>query len=546
MVRRSRPQLLPVGAAALAVLAAVCVKVGAFQTGTTTQHPTTARKHETGLQCLNHKDDDGDGLTDCDDPDCQKDPTYGDVCFSFYGPCSLNGIRPKMVSVEDNCANISTGAFQKYCTPICANKFVGFFGSLLRSCKQANSATTPGHAIALNTQFVKLYKSCQLTQSIIHNSNDNNRNNATTCGASDLYPFYVQCSSFLNAKGVAPDGNEFCETTCFELTKKYSRCEGGAKTYFMKSLKTLAPFIRTCAAPALNACTSTVGRISRLCATVDPEKAFATQEDPCFSPCVTSYLSADRSCTKGRPELHNWQGLFDKCTEDNTDHQCTKSESVVLDEISEACCSDFSDQTCTGLSTLHPTMPSFCSPECSSAFLPFYSSCGAIVWHNDSKKLAVMDNFAEVCAAAEGRVISPSHGGTANGTNTKDPCLQIPNCGNCTGVCGWCRDEEGEGYEGTGFCSSACETSTGECEGTLGYGVGGSPITEENTICQPSCEGMVFLDGDHEGMAVCAAEQCDDEQPYVSTYNFGCTDRKRLWGAEHCCDTRSCAAIEQN
>ena len=55
---------------------------------------------------------------------------------------------------------------------------------------------------------------------------------------------------------------------------------------------------------------------------------------------------------------------------------------------------------------------------------------------------------------------------------------------------------------------------------------------------------MVFLDGAHEGQPVCSHEECSDEQPYVSSFNFGCTDKKRLWGGENCCDTRSCAASQ--
>ena len=78
------------GAALLALLQGAACFAGK------TAAPTKASK-ESGLQCLDHKDNDGDGKADCQDPDCMNDPTYGDVCFSFYGPCSLNGIRPNML-----------------------------------------------------------------------------------------------------------------------------------------------------------------------------------------------------------------------------------------------------------------------------------------------------------------------------------------------------------------------------------------------------------------------------------------------------------------
>ena len=39
-----------------------------------------ASETEHGRQCLNHKDDDGDGKTDCDDPDCLKDRRVGQRC----------------------------------------------------------------------------------------------------------------------------------------------------------------------------------------------------------------------------------------------------------------------------------------------------------------------------------------------------------------------------------------------------------------------------------------------------------------------------------
>jgi len=524
------------GAALLALLQGAACFAGK------TAAPTKASK-ESGLQCLDHKDNDGDGKADCQDPDCMNDPTYGDVCFSFYGPCSLNGIRPNMLKVEDNCANTTTGAFQQYCTPACSKDFVPFFGNLKRKCMASNSASMAGHAMAANPLFASLYKSCQLTQSIIHNSNDHNKEKSATCGAADLYPFYVQCATYLNAAQAhaVPSGTEFCESTCFELTKHYAKCEGGAKSFFMKSLRQLSAYIKTCAAPVQNQCQTQVQRITRLCKSVS-EGA----KDKCHTPCVTAYTGTEHSCTQGSADLAPYQKLFDQCAEASTDTSCSAAQSSVLDEVMEACCdSQFADQNCSA-----NAMPTFCSSECSSAFLPFYSSCGRKVWSKRKAKMIEMDSFAELCAASEGRAVvnetDPSTGTTTPAgfhPNPKDPCSKIPNCGNCSGVCGWCRYEV-EDYKGNGFCSSTCETSTGECEGTIGYGEGDEETNEDNTICKSSCAGMVFLDGAHEGQPVCSHEECSDEQPYVSSFNFGCTDKKRLWGGENCCDTRSCAASQ--
>ena len=52
----------------------------------------------------------------------------------------------------------------------------------------SNSASMAGHAMAANPLFASLYKSCQLTQSIIHNSNDHNKESERNPQAPLLLP----------------------------------------------------------------------------------------------------------------------------------------------------------------------------------------------------------------------------------------------------------------------------------------------------------------------------------------------------------------------
>ena len=77
--------------------------------------------------------------------------------------------------------------------------------------------------------------------------------------------------------------------------------------------------------------------------------------------------------------------------------------------------------------------------------------------------------FHPRCGAQNGRWTATKPDSTAgvSGPNPNDPCSQHSGCGQCTGKCGYCRDEVTNRtllkVTHGGWCSSDCETTPGEC-----------------------------------------------------------------------------------
>ena len=95
------------------------------------------------------------------------------------------------------------------------------------------------------------------------------------------------------------------------------------------------------------------------------------------------------------------KGIVAYCNANRTNAQCHSSKGYALNQVMTACCGPQASRCASG------TMPSTCNTTCASAFLPFYSQCGRVVWRN-GQQLTKMVHFAIMCAKTRGMSGRPS------------------------------------------------------------------------------------------------------------------------------------------
>lgn len=104
-------------------------------------------------------------------------------------------------------------------------------------------------------------------------------------------------------------------------------------------------------------------------------------------------------------------------------------------------------------------VPTTCSAQCADAFLPYFSSCGKVVYSEDHERYTAMESLMHKCAAA-------THSDRTDVPIPDDPCRSHTVCSDCRGNCGWCREELSAvqliSHAG-GYCASTCVTTADEC-----------------------------------------------------------------------------------
>ena len=188
----------------------------------------------------------------------------------------------------------------------------------------------------------------------------------------------------------------------------------------------------------------------------------------CENKCSKTLRQMSNKCS-AEPEFTKYEAVQKRCRAHHADKRCRGAAKHFTKIFQHNCCGK--DGCKTGL-------PRYCSASCADSFLPFFSRCGNTEYGKELEQYGKMDKFAATCARTKGRETHEHNGNGAlphvPGPNKDDQCDSIKQCGQCKGVCGWCRKEATQQQlAGTahhqGWCSSKCTTTRGEC----GRGKGG-------------------------------------------------------------------------
>ena len=108
--------------------------------------PAAAQKHESGRACLDGKDNDHDHKTDCQDPDCLRDPRIAQRCEIIENAKKL----PEYGAVEcfdgkDNDGNGRTDCDDYSCVTDSASKYRCAHSETGRECTDGRDNDGDGH-----------------------------------------------------------------------------------------------------------------------------------------------------------------------------------------------------------------------------------------------------------------------------------------------------------------------------------------------------------------------------------------------------------------
>ena len=368
---------------------------------------------EFGRACHDGKDNDGDNEADCKDPDCSDHPCCGGIGGRWH--------HEHEHGTAEDCKQVSFRNNHPWCTD----------------------------------------PHCDATRKVIK----------AKCDTATILPVVLTCTEWtqiaLSDDGkVSPDDN-FCDSTCFErLAPIDEACHGRMAKSMELALSALTSrwtghcnaikknpqhphHARTCESP-------TILRLQTACP--EPSKV------SCDKRCLRTIDSLRLVCKDNGLYESLYSGLPDSCAESSAQRQCknTHSQAQFLTYINTICCRD---KDCT-------SVPKSCTPECADVFLPYFSRCGRYIFGKDQKQLGMLEHLSRQCAKVVGRDVPTSEqapGAQLHGPDQNDVCSTIKECGKCSGVCGWCKDElkappqGGKKPAGGGWCSSECLTTDGEC-----------------------------------------------------------------------------------
>ena len=177
----------------------------------------------------------------------------------------------------------------------------------------------------------------------------------------------------------------------------------------------------------------------------------------CNERCIRALDTGKANCASD-PTFATYAAVPAACAEDTANAQCDATAQSFLTFVDQSCCRD---EDCSGL-------PKECTEECANTYMPFFSRCGRHVFGEDQTNLAKFEAFERKCAQSLGRQVDTSQAGAMmRGPDRRDPCSQTSECTECSGECGWCKDEVTDPRtlrrNGGGWCSGACTTTDGEC-----------------------------------------------------------------------------------
>lgn len=291
------------------------------------------------------------------------------------------------------------------------------------------------------------------------------------CSAATTLPTILECSAWTAnalADGVINADDNFCDSSCSaSLAPIWTACNARMAEATQTQLGALAPLLSTCqqhaaaGQGATNAQRCDTSRASRACG-----GDMAAAAERCDPKCLTVLDTLATPCTAAR-EWAPFQPVIDACKQTHEHTICEATSTTFVSMLDSSCCTDLD---CTDL-------PAVCTPECAATFAPFFSRCGMQVFGGSDELLTKFSDFNHLCAEATGRVDAlpggpgrPTHS-NLRGPDPNDVCSTTTVCGDCSGKCGWCKDElTGRGANqilqrfGGGWCSSTCVTTDGECD----------------------------------------------------------------------------------
>lgn len=350
------------------------------------------------------------------------------------------------------------------CTAACAESFLPFY----RRCE----------SLAGVSSLASFEQSCRGAVSTL-NHYGNDRDNTDDCSTTAALPVMMQCAQWTQqalVDGQITADDRFCSSDCFQaVTALQSKCEGRISRTIEASMARLETMVGRCAATLTPARPTTPTThpcdLSAITTACGPAAVDAADTTICSDMCNQAIREQGRLC-RGFPAFQRYIPLLERCHDQDEHNACAASSDTFISFISKSCCEDASD--CS-------TLPDSCTPECANTFMPYFSRCGRTVFGGDRNMLQSMEHFNRMCAMAAGRgniVVDsgfgrPAHPSTSDGTaqldgpDPSDPCSQTESCEECTGTCGWCREEitSHHALRAThgGWCSSECVTTDGEC-----------------------------------------------------------------------------------
>lgn len=280
------------------------------------------------------------------------------------------------------------------------------------------------------------------------------------CGFAQFLPVALACSDFVDPTSKRTE-DEFCASHCYELAEAFGQACSPTFTAAMTSVyDSLGGDIVRCGDRGESAgCNLGSAELQVQEACSDPTQmiasATAAGQDPraaiCESRCAKLLDGLSDKCLAS-PGLSEWSSMISVCHGLSKDHQCTSTAAQLQEVFHIECCG--TNDCAAGPKAAQ------CSAQCAEAFLPYFSTCGKMVYAGQPELYAKMQGLMVTCATA-------AHSGQVVPTDGTDPCRAHTTCGECSTGCGWCREEEtttGQLHNSNGgYCAATCVTTMDEC-----------------------------------------------------------------------------------
>eukprot|EP01047_Picozoa_sp_COSAG01_P007055 COSAG01_NODE_261_length_20040_cov_33.761496_8_plen_394_part_00 len=356
------------------------------------------------------------------------------------------------------------------CSPRCSRVLVPFWRDCGAAFKTGQAPIDP----ALLKSIDEFWPICnKVEQGMIRNHQAGHDDANEVCTYAHYLGVALSCSRYIDGDEKLSFGStEFCHTKCFEEVHELEEKCGDRLTELEKAgISQIVPYMSQCEHMVVR---PPDGGWSHVRCDVQQSNMMIEREcgknldTICGSTCSRSLKHMSNACAKD-PIFEKYTEVQDKCHDFEEDKECKAISGHFTQIFQNNCCGK--DGCKTGL-------PRYCSASCADSFLPFFSRCGNTEYGKELEQYGKMDKFAATCARTKGRETHEHNGNGAlphvPGPNKDDQCDSIKQCGQCKGVCGWCRKEATQQQlAGTahhqGWCSSKCTTTRGEC----GRGKGG-------------------------------------------------------------------------
>jgi hypothetical protein len=342
------------------------------------------------------KDNDGDGVTDCEDPDCQFDEAASVYCrqsgfgTNDDGTCNLVAAQLELERIENFCC--PAGDCKKLpdlCDNRCSRIFTPFWQKCSSSFKTlAESFPVIGNdareIVAGLDQFYMLCREEHQASSTIQ-----------LCGYDQYLPVALSCSDYIAGTEVPTSASEeFCSTKCFEAAHAFTERCGARMTHaYTSGLGAILPYMQQCVlrlAPNNDGSQYThavcpMGIAQTALAVACPNTASNTG---CTNQCSRFVHGLSEACKQEQAFTPYVQAQV-SCTRVQVDSDCMAVGTHFNTFLLQNCCG--SDGCIT-------TVPAVCSASCADSFLPFYNQCGRAVYGGNTAQFSNMGILAAKCA----------------------------------------------------------------------------------------------------------------------------------------------------